>query len=108
MSNVPLEINAAKMAKFVEVEDSEGKRLPFDEEDMKVIFRELFIKDATGISGATLFWMVLLAPFTGCRLDRKSTRLTPVTNAHLVCRLLLERINTFIPYQLLRVTITIT
>src|SRR3546814_2653316 len=25
------------------------------------------------------------------RLDRKSTRLTPVTNAHLVCRLLLEK-----------------
>src|SRR3546814_6816968 len=24
-------------------------------------------------------------------LDRKSTRLTPVTNAHLVCRLLLEK-----------------
>src|SRR3546814_6995783 len=29
---------------------------------------------------------------TGCR-DRKSTRLTPVTNAHLVCRLLLEKKN---------------
>src|SRR3546814_1966794 len=26
----------------------------------------------------------------GCGRDRKSTRLTPVTNAHLVCRLLLE------------------
>src|SRR3546814_10602050 len=26
-----------------------------------------------------------------CALDRKSTRLTPVTNAHLVCRLLLEK-----------------
>src|SRR3546814_5281931 len=25
------------------------------------------------------------------RVDRKSTRLTPVTNAHLVCRLLLEK-----------------
>src|SRR3546814_6967090 len=25
------------------------------------------------------------------RIDRKSTRLTPVTNAHLVCRLLLEK-----------------
>jgi hypothetical protein len=29
MSNVPLEINAAQMANFVEVEDSEDKRLPF-------------------------------------------------------------------------------
>src|SRR3546814_1567877 len=27
------------------------------------------------------------------RRDRKSTRLTPVTNAHLVCRLLLEKTN---------------
>src|SRR3546814_8232266 len=26
-----------------------------------------------------------------CREDRKSTRRTPVTNAHLVCRLLLEK-----------------
>src|SRR3546814_2793390 len=80
MSNVPLEINAAKMAKFVEVEDSEDKRLPFDEEDMKVIFRELFIKDATGISGATLFWMVLLAPFTGCRLEEIGT-LRPINRS---------------------------
>src|SRR3546814_3201571 len=29
------------------------------------------------------------------RVDRKSTRLTPVTNAHLVCRLLLEKKNTY-------------
>src|SRR3546814_3554703 len=28
---------------------------------------------------------------TDCARDRKSTRLTPVTNAHLVCRLLLEK-----------------
>src|SRR3546814_1068887 len=27
----------------------------------------------------------------GAPVDRKSTRLTPVTNAHLVCRLLLEK-----------------
>src|SRR3546814_6901627 len=27
--------------------------------------------------------------------DRKSTRLNPVTNAHLVCRLLLEKTNTY-------------
>src|SRR3546814_4460494 len=26
-----------------------------------------------------------------CAIDRKSTRLNPVTNAHLVCRLLLEK-----------------
>src|SRR3546814_3581356 len=28
---------------------------------------------------------------TGCRRDRKSTRLNSITNAHLVCRLLLEK-----------------
>src|SRR3546814_3393565 len=34
--------------------------------------------------------------------DRKSTRLNPVTNAHLVCRLLLEKkTNTLIPHNLL-------
>src|SRR3546814_1588705 len=31
------------------------------------------------------------APRRSGRPDRKSTRLTPVTNAHLVCRLLLEK-----------------
>src|SRR3546814_8197524 len=33
------------------------------------------------------------APRSALRKDRKSTRLTPVTNAHLVCRLLLEKQN---------------
>src|SRR3546814_8362054 len=40
----------------------------------------------------------LKAGRTAETLDRKSTRLNPVTNAHLVCRLLLEKkknINTF-------------
>src|SRR3546814_4532257 len=32
-----------------------------------------------------------LLPELGLVIDRKSTRLTPVTNAHLVCRLLLEK-----------------
>src|SRR3546814_7198521 len=35
--------------------------------------------------GVTVFAMV------GLNRDRKSTRLTPVTNAHLVCRILLEK-----------------
>src|SRR3546814_2165920 len=33
------------------------------------------------------------AAVTLANVDRKSTRLTPVTNAHLVCRLLLEKKN---------------
>src|SRR3546814_6316324 len=33
----------------------------------------------------------LMGRFLGNQVDRKSTRRTPVTNAHLVCRLLLEK-----------------
>ncbi len=73
MSHVRLETNAAKTAKFVEVNDSEEKRLPFDEEDMWAIFRDLAITDTTGISEETLFWIVLLAPLTGCRLEELGT-----------------------------------
>src|SRR3546814_2270726 len=41
------------------------------------------------------------------KIDRKSTRLNPVTNAHLVCRLLLEKNKTTAPktYQQLQITI---
>src|SRR3546814_8328171 len=41
----------------------------------------------------------------GMSLDRKSTRLNPVTNAHLVCRLLLEKKNR---YQTNKINITIS
>jgi integrase len=73
MSHVPLEDNAAKRAKFVETDDDEARRLPFDEEEMAAIFRDLSIDDATGISIETLFWIVLMAPFTGCRLEELGT-----------------------------------
>src|SRR3546814_9410978 len=36
---------------------------------------------------------VVAGKVTAAQVDRKSTRLTPVTNAHLVCRLLLEKKN---------------
>src|SRR3546814_2638759 len=32
-------------------------------------------------------------------VDRKSTRLNPVTNAHLVCRLLLEKKKRYVPFH---------
>lgn len=73
MSHIALERNEAKGAKFVEINDSEDKRLPFEESDMRAIFRDLAITDSTGISQETLFWMVLLAPFTGCRLEEIGT-----------------------------------
>src|SRR3546814_5974278 len=40
-----------------------------------------------------LFYLAFIfpPPETLVALDRKSTRLNPVTNAHLVCRLLLEK-----------------
>src|SRR3546814_5957714 len=40
-----------------------------------------------GHAAAVLPWLQR----QGGKVDRKSTRLTPVTNAHLVCRLLLEK-----------------
>src|SRR3546814_8190168 len=43
----------------------------------------------TDISGDDLFRGKCIEPFRVG--DRKSTRRTPVTNAHLVCRLLLEK-----------------
>src|SRR3546814_5800715 len=49
--------------------------------DIAQVFREEYRVDGAG------------------RRDRKSTRLTPVTNAHLVCRLLLEKNKHAKPYQ---------
>src|SRR3546814_8971283 len=45
--------------------------------------------------------------FAIASLDRKSTRLTPVTNAHLVCRLLLEKKNTKTTKSTTRLTLQI-
>src|SRR3546814_10887200 len=55
----------------------------------------------SGRIGRALGWRIIEQPYvridsrrseTGEKpLDRKSPRLTPVTNAHLVCRLLLEK-----------------
>ncbi len=73
MSAIPLELNAARLAKFVETDDDETKRLPFDEEDLEAIFRNLVITDTTGISSESLFWIVLLAPLTGGRLEELGT-----------------------------------
>src|SRR3546814_8478143 len=49
-------------------------------------------RPAVAMPGSSLYGagFLPLRPST-IKLDRKSTRLTPVTNAHLVCRLLLEK-----------------
>src|SRR3546814_3916342 len=41
--------------------------------------------------GGTQLLPRLIGEARAIEIDRKSTRLTPVTNAHLVCRLLLEK-----------------
>src|SRR3546814_3748387 len=43
--------------------------------------------------GGTQLLPRLIGEARAIEIDRKSTRLTPVTNAHLVCRLLLETKN---------------
>src|SRR3546814_6552470 len=54
-----------------------------------------------GIVASALYFL-LLDGGVEVRVDRKSTRLNPVTNAHLVCRLLLEKKKTHTPAQLHR------
>src|SRR3546814_2476422 len=44
-----------------------------------------------GVTAERYLAMVPLKLIAGIGLDRKSTRLNSVTNAHLVCRLLLEK-----------------
>src|SRR3546814_1117792 len=52
----------------------------------------MFLGAAHDANARRTRWVVLLtAVMMVGEIDRKSTRLTPVTNAHLVCRLLLEK-----------------
>src|SRR3546814_2259119 len=76
----------------------------FDPFELTAVLRrcvEPFVKLGTGFGA--LVPIQSYNPFAGLLIDghmfvfapsRKSTRLTPVTNAHLVCRLLLEKKNT--------------
>src|SRR3546814_7859177 len=65
------------------------------------------VRNDTSVSGCSIMGLMMLAAGPGSTIeiaaaaiealsrlvaeDRKSTRLNPVTNAHLVCRLLLEK-----------------
>src|SRR3546814_2414338 len=51
----------------------------------------LFVDVTVAHPLAMIGFMALIAVSFSLFGDRKSTRLTPVTNAHLVCRLLLEK-----------------
>src|SRR3546814_9528439 len=53
----------------------------------------VFIICGTLVPGERMFGDSATPSLAGAIIDRKSTRLTPVTNAHLVCRLLLEQKN---------------
>lgn len=60
--------NVAATVKSVPLETIEDSRLPFEPADMQAIYSApLPAKD--GVSPLTLFWVLLLAPFTGCRLE---------------------------------------
>ena len=60
--------NVAKTVKSMPKDEIQDPRLPFEPEDLRRIYSaQLPIKD--GVSVETLFWVLLLAPFTGCRLE---------------------------------------
>ncbi|MFV0625369.1 DUF6538 domain-containing protein [Sphingomonas sp. ac-8] len=60
--------NVAKGVKSLPRDDIEDARLPFDPADLQRIYSAELPKKE-GVSTQTLFWVLLLAPFTGCRLD---------------------------------------
>ncbi|TCP99584.1 site-specific recombinase XerD [Sphingomonas sp. PP-F2F-A104-K0414] len=60
--------NVAKTVKSMPKRSLEDARLPFESDDMVRIFTSP-LPERSGVTARTLFWTLLLAPFTGCRLD---------------------------------------
>lgn len=60
--------NVAKTVTSLTVDEIEDPRLPFEPADIWTIFSAELPKN-DGVSVRTLFWVLLLAPFTGCRLE---------------------------------------
>jgi integrase len=60
--------NVAKTVKSLPKNEIEDPRLPFEPHDLVKIFSSP-LPERSGVSSRTLFWILLLAPFTGCRLD---------------------------------------
>lgn len=58
----------AKTVKSLPKNEIEDPRLPFEPHDLVKIFSSP-LPERSGVSSRTLFWILLLAPFTGCRLD---------------------------------------
>jgi integrase len=63
-----IEANVAKTVKSMPKKSLEDARLAFEPEDMVRIFTSP-LPERSGVAPRTLFWILLLAPFTGCRLD---------------------------------------
>ncbi|WP_347340876.1 site-specific integrase [Sphingomonas lacusdianchii] len=60
--------NVAKTVKSMAKKSLEDARLAFEPEDMVRIFTSP-LPERSGVAQRTLFWILTLAPFTGCRLD---------------------------------------
>lgn len=60
--------NVAKTVKSMPKKSLEDARLAFEPEDMVRIFTSP-LPERSGVAPRTLFWILMLAPFTGCRLD---------------------------------------
>ncbi|MFD1036400.1 hypothetical protein ACFQ15_17330 [Sphingomonas hankookensis] len=65
--------NVAKIVKAMPKKSVEDARLPFEPEDMTRIFTARR-PERGGVAPRTLFWILMLAPFTGCRLDELGKR----------------------------------
>lgn len=61
--------NVARTVKSLPKDEIEDPRLLFEPDNLQTIFNaKLPVRD--GVSVQTLFWVLLLAPFTGCRLEK--------------------------------------
>ncbi|SEJ53548.1 hypothetical protein SAMN05518849_10857 [Sphingobium sp. AP50] len=67
-----IEENVGKTVTSLPRDGNEDARLPFEPDDLKVIFSAP-LPEKSGVSVETLFWLLLLAPFTGCRLEELGT-----------------------------------
>src|SRR3546814_8304421 len=98
------DVCSADLAKYRRIVEARGDRGlspgEIDDDIVRLVAQnELDESKAAGSGSENVFTMVRrigkakahLAADYAVQLDRKSTRLNPVTNAHLVCRLLLEK-----------------
>ncbi|RIA37076.1 hypothetical protein DFR49_2951 [Hephaestia caeni] len=63
-----VEENVARTVKSLPTDVIEDPRLPFEPEDMQKIY-SASLPQKDGVATTTLYWALLLAPFTGCRLE---------------------------------------